>query len=82
MLRVTAARTGGVTVARWLSLKCHRIVMRLQTQGTFYVYPDDPRPEIHDFMARYKARYGIDINYIGQTGVIATQIALARLWPF
>jgi len=46
---------------------------------TFYVYPDDPRPEIHDFMARYKAQYGIDINYIGQTGVIATQIALEAL---
>ncbi|MFO1025362.1 MAG: ABC transporter substrate-binding protein [Acetobacteraceae bacterium] len=46
---------------------------------TLYVYPDDPRPEIRDFMARYKARYGIDINYIGQTGVIATQIALEAL---
>ena len=36
---------------------------------TLYVYPDDPRPEIRDLMARYRARYGIDINYIGQTGV-------------
>src|ERR1700760_1141152 len=28
---------------------------------TLYVYPDDPRPEIRDLMARYRARYGIDI---------------------
>jgi branched-chain amino acid transport system substrate-binding protein len=46
---------------------------------TLYVYPDDPRPQIRDLMARYKARYGIDINYIGQTGVTCAQIALEAL---
>jgi branched-chain amino acid transport system substrate-binding protein len=46
---------------------------------TLYVYPDDPRSEIRDFMARYRARYGIDINYIGQTGVSVAQIALEAL---
>ena len=46
---------------------------------TLYVYPDDPRPEIRDLMARYRARYGIDINYIGQTGVSVAQIALEAL---
>jgi branched-chain amino acid transport system substrate-binding protein len=46
---------------------------------TLYVYPDDPRPEIHDLMARYRARYGIDMNYIGQTGVSVSQIALEAL---
>jgi branched-chain amino acid transport system substrate-binding protein len=46
---------------------------------TLYVNPDDPRPEIRDLMARYRARYGIDINYIGQTGVSVAQIALEAL---
>jgi branched-chain amino acid transport system substrate-binding protein len=46
---------------------------------TLYVYPDDPRPAVRDLMARYRARYGIDINYIGQTGVITAQIALEAL---
>ena len=46
---------------------------------TLYVNPDDPRPEICDLMARYRARYGIDINYIGQTGVSVAQIALEAL---
>lgn len=46
---------------------------------TLYVYPDDPRPEIRDLMARYRARYGFDINYIGQTGVSVAEIALEAL---
>ena len=46
---------------------------------TLYVYPDDPRPAIRDLMARYKARYGFDINYIGQTGVTCAEIALEAL---
>jgi branched-chain amino acid transport system substrate-binding protein len=46
---------------------------------TPYAYPDDPRPEIRDLMARYRARYGIDMNYIGQTGVSVAQIALEAL---
>ena len=46
---------------------------------TLYVYPDDPRPEIRDLMARYRAKYGFDINYIGQTGVSVAQIALEAL---
>jgi branched-chain amino acid transport system substrate-binding protein len=46
---------------------------------TLYVYPDDPRPEIQDLMARYRAKYGIDINYIGQTGVTCAEIAIEAL---
>lgn len=46
---------------------------------TLYVYPDDPRPEIRDLMARFRARYGFDINYIGQTGVSVAEIALEAL---
>ena len=46
---------------------------------TLYVYPDDPRPEVRDLMARYRAKYGIDINYIGQTGISVAEIALEAL---
>jgi branched-chain amino acid transport system substrate-binding protein len=46
---------------------------------TLYTYPDDPRPAVHDLMARYKARYGFDLNYIGQTGISCAQIALEAL---
>jgi branched-chain amino acid transport system substrate-binding protein len=46
---------------------------------TLYVYPDDARPEIRDLMARYKAKYGFDINYIGQTGITTAEIALEAL---
>ena len=46
---------------------------------TLYVYPDDPRPDVRDLMARYHAKYGIDMNYIGQTGVSVAQIALEAL---
>jgi branched-chain amino acid transport system substrate-binding protein len=46
---------------------------------TLYAYPDDPRPAVRDLMARYRAKYGIDMNYIGQTGVSVAQIALEAL---
>jgi branched-chain amino acid transport system substrate-binding protein len=46
---------------------------------TLYVYPDDPRPEIRDLMARYRATYGFDINYIGQTGITCAEIALEAI---
>jgi branched-chain amino acid transport system substrate-binding protein len=44
-----------------------------------YAYPDDPRPAVRDLMQRYRARYGIDINYIGQSGYMAAEIALEAL---
>jgi branched-chain amino acid transport system substrate-binding protein len=31
-------------------------------------YSDDPRPEVRGVTARYKQRYGIDINYLGEAG--------------
>jgi branched-chain amino acid transport system substrate-binding protein len=46
---------------------------------TLYAYPDDPRPQVHDLMARYRAKYGIDMNYIGQTGISVAEIALEAL---
>ena len=30
---------------------------------TLYVYPDDPRPDVRNLMARYHAKYGIDMNF-------------------
>ena len=36
---------------------------------TLYVYPDDPRRG-RDLMQATGAQYGVDINYIGQTGYL------------
>ncbi len=33
-----------------------------------YAYPDDPRPAVREVAARYKQRFGIDINYLGEAG--------------
>ena len=47
--------------------------------ATLYAYPDDPRPEVRDLQKRYRAAYGIDMNYIGQVGYSAAQIAVEAL---
>ena len=36
-----------------------------------YAYPDDPRPAVREVTARYKERFGIDINYLGEAGYAA-----------
>jgi branched-chain amino acid transport system substrate-binding protein len=46
---------------------------------SMYAYPDDPRPEVRAVMQRYKARYGVDINYLGECGYTSAQIALEAL---
>jgi len=33
-----------------------------------YAYPDDPRPAVRDIGTRYKQRFGIEINYLGEAG--------------
>jgi branched-chain amino acid transport system substrate-binding protein len=33
-----------------------------------YAYPDDPRPAVQDVGQRYRKRFGIDINYLGEAG--------------
>jgi branched-chain amino acid transport system substrate-binding protein len=33
-----------------------------------YAYPDDPRPAVRDVGTRYKKRFGIEINYLGEAG--------------
>ena len=44
-----------------------------------YAYPDDPRPAVREVMQRYKARYGVDLNYLGECGYTSAQIALEAL---
>ncbi len=36
-----------------------------------YAYPDDPRPAVREFGAKYKQRFGIDVNYLGEAGYAA-----------
>jgi branched-chain amino acid transport system substrate-binding protein len=46
---------------------------------SLYAYPDDPRPAVKAFMQRYKTKYGIDANYLGQMGYTSAQIAVEAL---
>jgi branched-chain amino acid transport system substrate-binding protein len=42
-------------------------------------YPDDPRPAIKAFTQKYKARYGVEVNYLGEMGYTSAQIAIEAL---
>jgi branched-chain amino acid transport system substrate-binding protein len=33
-----------------------------------YAYPDDPRPAVRAFGTKYKQKFGIDANYLGEAG--------------
>ncbi len=46
---------------------------------SMYAYPDDPRPAVCEVMQRYKTRYGVDFNYLGECGYTSAQIALEAL---
>jgi branched-chain amino acid transport system substrate-binding protein len=46
---------------------------------SLYAYPDDPRPAIKEFAQKYKARYGFDVNYLGEMGYTSAQIAIEAL---
>ena len=46
---------------------------------SLYAYPDDPRPEIKAFTQKYKAKYGVDVNYLGEMGYTSAQIAIEAL---
>lgn len=46
---------------------------------SLYAYPDDPRPAVQELAKKYKAKYGIDINYIGQAGYTSAQIVIEAL---
>jgi branched-chain amino acid transport system substrate-binding protein len=36
-----------------------------------YAYPDDPRPAVREFGAKYRQKFGIDVNYLGEAGYAA-----------
>lgn len=42
-------------------------------------YPDDPRPAVQEFTKKYKARYGIAPNFLGEMGYASAQIVLVAL---
>jgi branched-chain amino acid transport system substrate-binding protein len=44
-----------------------------------YAYPDDPRPAVKEFTARYKQRFGIDVNYLGEAGFAAASCLIEVL---
>jgi branched-chain amino acid transport system substrate-binding protein len=46
---------------------------------SLYAYPDDPRPAIKAFTEKYKARYGVEVNYLGEMGYTSAQIAIEAL---
>jgi branched-chain amino acid transport system substrate-binding protein len=46
---------------------------------SIYAYPDDPRPAVKAFFADYKARYGIEPNFLGETGYSAAEMVLLGL---
>ena len=46
---------------------------------SLYAYPDDPRPAVKAFMQKYKARYGVYANYLGQMGYTSAQIVIEAL---
>jgi branched-chain amino acid transport system substrate-binding protein len=46
---------------------------------SLYAYPDDARPEVQAFFKAYKARFGIDPNYLGETGYSSAQMAVLGL---
>src|SRR5580698_65616 len=44
-----------------------------------YAYPDDPRPAVHAFGTRYKQKFGIDVNYLGEAGYAAATLMIEVL---
>ena len=46
---------------------------------TLYAYPDDPRPAVKAFAAEYKQKFGIDPNYLGETGYTAAGVVIEAL---
>ncbi len=46
---------------------------------SLYAYPDDPRPAVQAFAKKYKAKYGFDVNYLGEMGYTSAQIAIEAL---
>jgi branched-chain amino acid transport system substrate-binding protein len=41
-----------------------------------YAYPDDPRPAVQEVAARYRKRFGLDLNYIGEAGYASASLLI------
>ncbi len=46
---------------------------------SLYGYSDDPRPGVQELNRKFKAKYGFEINYLGQTGYASAQIVIEAL---
>ena len=46
---------------------------------SLYAHPDDQRPAIKAFAQKYKAKYGFEVNYLGEMGYTSAQIAIEAL---
>jgi len=44
-----------------------------------YRYPDDPKPAVQAFTAKYRKAFGIDVNYLGEAGYTAASFVTAVL---
>jgi branched-chain amino acid transport system substrate-binding protein len=44
-----------------------------------YRYPDDPQPAVQAFTAKYRKRFGLDVNYLGEAGYTCATFVLAAL---
>ena len=44
-----------------------------------YRYPDDPTPAVQDVCKRYRAKYGFDINYLGEAGISCASFVVDAL---
>lgn len=44
-----------------------------------YAYPDDPRPAVRAFCTKYKQKFGIDVNYLGEAGYAAASCLIEVL---
>jgi branched-chain amino acid transport system substrate-binding protein len=44
-----------------------------------YRYPDDPQPAVQAFTAKYRKRFGFDVNYLGEAGYTCATFVLAAL---
>src|SRR5580698_7460343 len=44
-----------------------------------YAYPDDPRPAVREFGTKYKQKFGIDVNYLGEAGYAAASCLIEVL---
>jgi len=47
--------------------------------SVLYAEPDDPRPAVRDFVAKYRTKYGHDPNFAAQVGITAGEMVVQGL---